>query len=103
MTTPAPAAPAAAPVVPGKTLGIVALILAFLAPLIGAILGFVAKAQSKPAGFKNTPATVAIVLGIIFTVLYVILLIVLPIITAATLGAACAGLEPGVYGDLTCG
>ena len=55
MTTPAPAAPAAAPVVPGKTLGIVGLILAFVAALIGAILGFVAKAQSKPAGFKNTP------------------------------------------------
>jgi hypothetical protein len=105
MTTPAPAAPAAAPVVPGKTLGIVALILAFLAPLIGAILGFVAKAQSKPAGYKNTPATVAIVLGLIFTVLYIVLLIVLPIVT---LGAACAGLEPGVYDTgngttLTCG
>ena len=35
MTTPAPAA------VPGKTLGIVALIVAFLAAPIGAILGFV--------------------------------------------------------------
>lgn len=105
MTTPAPAAPAAAPVVPGKTLGIVALILAFLAPLIGAILGFVAKAQSKPAGYKNTPATVAIVLGLIFTVLYIVLIIVIPILT---LGAACSGLEPGVYDTgngttLTCG
>jgi hypothetical protein len=108
MTTPAPAAPAAAPVVPGKTLGIVALILAFVAPLIGAILGFVAKAQSKPAGVKNPPATVAIVLGIIFTVLYIILLIVIPIIAGGAALAACNGLEPGVYdtgngGTLTCG
>ncbi len=107
MTTPAPAAPAPA-VVPGKTLGIVALILAFVAPLIGAILGFVAKAQSKPAGVKNTPATVAIVLGLIFTVLYIILLIVIPIIAGGAALAACNGLEPGVYTldngtTLTCG
>ena len=87
MTTPAPAPAAAAPAVPGKTLGIVALILAFVAPLIGAILGFVARAQSKAAGVKNTPATVAIVLGIIFTLVYVFLLVALPIIlTAAGLG-----------------
>lgn len=73
MTTPAPTP---APVVPGKTLGIVALVLAFLAPLIGAILGFVARNQSKAAGVENTPAKVAIILGIVFTVLYVIILIV---------------------------
>lgn len=109
MTTPPPPAAAPAPAaVPGKTLGIVALILAFLAPLIGAILGFVAKAQSKAAGIKNTPATAAIVIGLILTVLYLVLLIAIPIITASTLGAACAGLEPGVYDTgngttLTCG
>lgn len=71
MTTPAPA-----PVVPGKTLGIVALVLAFLAPLIGAILGFVARGQSKAAGVENTPAKVAIILGIIFTVLGIIITVV---------------------------
>ena len=106
MTTPEPApAPAAAAVVPGKTLGIVALILAFLAPLIGAILGFVARAQSKGAGIKNTPATAAIIIGLILTVLYIVLVIVVPIVA---LGAACSGLEPGVYDTgngttLTCG
>ncbi|CAN5580173.1 hypothetical protein BH09ACT4_BH09ACT4_10140 [soil metagenome] len=97
MTTPAPAPmPAAAPVIPGKTLGIVALVLAFLAPLIGAILGFVANSQSKPAGFKNTPATVAIVLGIIFTVLYLILIIVVPLIIAATGAGICTTTINGV-------
>jgi hypothetical protein len=96
MTTPAPAPAAAAPVVPGKTLGIVALVLAFLAPLIGAILGFVAKAQSKPAGYKNTPATVAIVLGIIFTLLYVFLLVALPLILAASGLGTCTVTVNGV-------
>ncbi len=102
---PAPApGPAPAPSVPGKTLGIVGLVLAFLAPVIGLILSIVAKVQSKNAGVKNTPATVGIVLSIIFIVLGLILLIALP----ATLFSACAGLEPGVYtlengGTLTCG
>ena len=100
MTTPAPA------VVPGKTLGIVALILAFIASPIGFILGLVAKSQSKKAGAKNTPATVAIVLGLIFTIGYIIVFGSI----AAGLGALasqCADLGPGVHENggvtITCG
>ena len=80
MTTPAPTP---APVVPGKTLGIVALVLAFLAPLIGAILGFVARNQSKAAGVENTPAKIAIILGIIFTVVYIVIVIASVALSAA--------------------
>lgn len=90
MTNPAPVA------VPGKTLGIVALILAFLAPLIGAILGFVAKSQSKKAGVSNTPATVAIVLGLIFTIIGAIILGVSVAGAGALLGQ-CAELGAGVH------
>lgn len=104
MTTPAPAAAPAA--VPGKTLGIVGLILAFIGPLslLGLILSIVAKVQSKRAGVKNTPATVGIVIGIIV----IVLTIVLYVTVFATLLSACNGLEPGVYdtgngGTLTCG
>ena len=65
-----PAAPApgyAAPAaVPGKTLGIVALILAFFFQLLGLILGIVALVQSRKVGAKNTPAVAAIVLSILF-------------------------------------
>jgi hypothetical protein len=43
--------------VPGKTLGIVGLVLAFVMPLLGLILSIVAKVQSRGAGAKNTPAT----------------------------------------------
>lgn len=104
---PAPVPPAAAPAPAasdGKTLGIVALIVTFFFSLIGIILGFVARGQSKRAGVKNTPATVAIVLGFIFLAVGIVLAITLP----ALLFSACAGLEPGTYqmsngGTLTCG
>ena len=68
---PAPAAPAT---VPGKTLGIISILLTVPLglSLIGLILGIVARNQSKAAGVENTPAKVAIILGIIFTVLSII-------------------------------
>jgi hypothetical protein len=96
MTTPAPTPAPAAAVVPGKTLGIVALILAIVAAPVGAILGFVAKAQSKGAGVKNTPATAAIVIGIILTVLWLFLVIGLPLILAANGLGTCTVTVDGV-------
>jgi len=96
MTTPAPTPAPAAAVVPGKTLGIVALILAIVAAPVGAILGFVAKAQSKGAGVKNTPATAAIVIGIILTVLWIFLAVVLPAIIIASGGGVCTVTVDGV-------
>ena len=90
MTNAAPAA------VPGKTLGIVALVLAFLAPIIGFILGLVARSQSKKAGVSNTPATVAIVLGLIFTIVYIVIIVV-GVSTGAALLNQCAELGSGVH------
>lgn len=93
---PANQPPVAAPVVPGKTLGIVALIVAFFFSLLGLILGLVARSQSKRAGVKNTPATIAIVLSIIFMVLGIIG----GIVWASAIGSlfnACAQLGPGVH------
>jgi len=50
--------------VPGKVMGIVAVILPFVGfGLVGLILGIIARIQSKKAGFKNTPALWAIILG----------------------------------------
>lgn len=112
--TPPPAAPAGAPVYatapadfPGKTLGLVAIPVAIFFSLIGIILGFVAKSQSKAAGVKNTPATIAIVIGFVILALSIIIGIAAGV-GAAALIAQCAGLEPGVYqldngGTLTCG
>jgi hypothetical protein len=91
--TPAPAPAAAAPAAPGKTLGIVGLVFAFLFPLLGLILSIVAKVQSRGAGAKNTPATVGIVLSIIFMVLYILFVVVL----FGSLFAGCGQLGPGVH------
>ncbi|MBO1903041.1 DUF4190 domain-containing protein [Leucobacter weissii] len=79
----APAYSAAPPVAPGqpqtstpgKTLGIVSLILAFFLPIIGLILGIVAVIQSRKAGAGNIPGIIAIILGAIFTIIWVFILI----------------------------
>ena len=66
--------PAAAPVgdYPGKTLGIVGLVLAFVFALAGLIVSIIAGNQSKAAGYKNTPAKVGVILSIVFLVLGII-------------------------------
>ena len=75
MTTPTPApAPQPAPAgdYPGKTLGIVGLVLAILVPLVGLIISFVANNQSKAAGYPNQLAKIGIIVGAILTVLGII-------------------------------
>ena len=99
-SAPVPPAPAAAPASDGKTLGIVALIVSFFFSVIGIILGFVAKSQSKKAGVKNTPATVAIVLGFVFfvgTIIAIIVGVTLGAAGIAGVAALCDGMEPGTY------
>lgn len=96
---------------PGKTLGIIALVAVFFFSLVGLILGYVARSQSKKAGIKNTPATVAIVLGWIFIVLSIIVTIIALAIfipAAAQLAQQCVDLGPGVHTlsngvTITCG
>lgn len=100
MTNSAPAA------VPGKTLGIVALVFAFLSSPIGFILGLVAKSQSKKAGVSNGPATAAIVIGLIGTIIIAIIIGVSVAGAGALLGQ-CADLGAGVHEvggvTITCG
>ena len=91
---PAAAAPVSAPVSPpGKTLGIVGLVFAFLLPLLGLILSIVAKAQSRGVGVKNTPSTVGIVLSIVIMLGWILLFVVLSI----TLWTGCGQYGPGVH------
>ncbi len=87
------AAPASTP---GKTLGIVGLILAFLAPFIGLILSIVAKVQSRKAGVPNGIATAGIIVGAILTVIGLIITISVIVTTVALVGN-CADLGPGVH------
>jgi hypothetical protein len=67
------AAPAAPPAdYPGKTLGIVGLVLAIVASFVGLIISIIAFRQSKAAGYTNGIAKAGIIVGIITTVLSVI-------------------------------
>ena len=60
---------------PGKTLGIVGLVLAIVAPLIGIVVSAIAMSQSKKAGFENKLAKIGLIIGIVLTVLIVVLYI----------------------------
>jgi len=90
---------------PGKTTGIIGLVLAFLLPLVGFIVSLVGRSQSKKVGLKNGPATAGIVLGLLFTVI-IIAAIAIPIALVAN---QCATLGPGPHQSsdgittITCG
>ncbi|KJL34348.1 hypothetical protein RL72_00058 [Microbacterium azadirachtae] len=77
------AAPAATP---GRVLGAVALVLSVLACVVGLVLGYIARSQSRRAGAPNGFAVAAIVIGWITTAFSVLfgLLAVLAVVAAAT-------------------
>lgn len=65
-STPAasPSTPHAAVVeYPGQSLGITGLVLAFVLPLVGIVLGVIAYTWSKKAGVANAPARAAVIVG----------------------------------------
>jgi hypothetical protein len=64
-------APQAGPL-PGKTLGIVGLVLAIFCSLIGAIVSFIAYRQSAAAGWKNNIALAGVVVGLVLFVVGII-------------------------------
>ncbi|MCS0498381.1 DUF4190 domain-containing protein [Protaetiibacter mangrovi] len=72
---------------PGKTLGIVGLVLVFFTGIIGLILSAVALSQSKNAGFQNTPAKVGVILGIVFLALGIVFTIIYIVIIAAAVNS----------------
>jgi hypothetical protein len=81
---------------PGKTLGIIGLIVAFPFSLIGLVLSIVALVQSKRAGNANTPAVIGIIVGAVLLVGWVILLGIL-ITVFGSLFAQCAELGSGTH------
>jgi heme/copper-type cytochrome/quinol oxidase subunit 1 len=58
---------------PGRTLGIVGLILAIFCNLIGMIVSIIAYTRSKNAGYKNNIALAGIIVGAVLLVLSLIL------------------------------
>jgi hypothetical protein len=86
--------------VPGKTMGIVALILSFFAQLIALILGVIALNQSKAAGYPNGPAKAAIIISIILIVVGIGIAVVFIVFGGALFGnlaQVCSDLGPGVH------
>jgi hypothetical protein len=81
---------------PGKTLGIIGLVLSFFTALIGMIISIIAYRSSKKAGFKNTPALAGIIIGAIFTVGAIIGTIAVVAILGKV-AADCAQLGSGVH------
>lgn len=73
---------------PGKTLGIVGLILAIFFNVIGLIVSIIAFNQSKKAGYKNTPAKAGIIVG---AVLIVIGIIITAVVVAGSLALVNSG------------
>jgi predicted cation transporter len=71
---------------PGKTLGIVGLVLAIVFNLVGLIISIIANQQSKAAGYKNTPAKIGIIVGAILLVLGIIISIISVVASAALVG-----------------
>jgi hypothetical protein len=61
---------------PGKTLGIVGLILAIFFNLIGLIVSAIALSQSKKAGYKNTPALAGVIVGAVLLAIGIIFAII---------------------------
>ncbi|WP_125775575.1 DUF4190 domain-containing protein [Antribacter gilvus] len=68
---------------PGKTLGIVGFVLAFLLSVVGIIVSAIALKKSKEAGFSNGLAKAGIIVGIVVTILYVVVTIMLIAASAA--------------------
>jgi len=83
---------------PGKGMGIASLILAFFAPLIGLILGIIARGKSKKAGHKNGLALAGIIISCISMVISTIVIIIV-IAAGASVVAKCKDLGPGTHYD----
>lgn len=76
-SNPTPSSPAGEN--PGRTLGIVGLVLAFFFNIVGAIIGIVALNKSKKAGYKNGPALAAIIVGFALFVITIIIGIIVAV------------------------
>jgi hypothetical protein len=99
-----PVAPQPSPVSsnddPGRTLGILSLIFAFILPIIGIIVGIVGLRKSKAAGYKNNVALAGLIISFITTVLILVTMaIAVPTAINAIqeMNRKCSELGPGTH------
>jgi hypothetical protein len=81
---------------PARTLGVVGLVLAIFANVIGLVVSIVAFTKSKRAGFKNGAALAGIVIGAI-TTLGVLSVAIVGGVAAKSLVDTCKDLGPGQH------
>jgi hypothetical protein len=72
---------------PGKTLGVVGLVVAIFFNLIGLIISAIALSQSRRAGYKNTPALVGVIIGSVLLALGIIIGIIVVIASVAAVNS----------------
>jgi hypothetical protein len=68
---------------PGKSLGIVGLVLSFFFTVVGSVVSFIAWRQSRAAGYRNVPALAGITVGVVVLSFWVVLIAVFTPIIAA--------------------
>ncbi|AYF97773.1 hypothetical protein D7I47_05565 [Protaetiibacter intestinalis] len=76
---------------PGKTLGIVGLVLVFFTIVIGLVLSAVALSQSKNAGYTNTPAKIGVILGSIFLAILVLWVVIVFVVAGLAVSSGQLG------------
>lgn len=81
---------------PGRTLGIIGLVLSFVTTFIGLIVSIIALRKSKRAGFKNTPALVGVIVGSVATVAALIA-ITIGVVALVGVARTCAELGSGTH------
>ena len=86
----------APPADPGKTLGIVGFVLAFVVSLAGIIVSAIALSKSRKAGYPNGFALAGLILSIVFFVVGIIIAIFVLIAVFAVI-QECATLGNGVH------
>lgn len=95
--TPTPAyTPGMQPENPGKTLGIIGLVCAFLFPLVGIILSAIGLSKSKKVGMSNGLALAGLIISIVGTIAQFIIGLFFIIAVLAAAGA-CSDYGPGMH------
>jgi hypothetical protein len=92
---------------PGRTLGIIGLVLAFVVSVAGIIVSAIALRESRRAGYSNGFALAGLILSIVFTVVGLVVAVIVVTAVVAAL-QQCAALGPGVHQlgnglNFTCG
>lgn len=82
---------------PGKVLGIVGFVLAFVFSPAGIVVSAIAIAQSRRAKRKNGLALAGLILSIVFFILGVLVIILIAVAAVAVVNHECAQLGSGVH------